>query len=127
MRSNGDSLTPNLHLFKKGDSKLPKHVDFYGDPLQWLTSYLKIRQQFVEVNGVKQNYSPFHMVPPGSLLGQVFFSISVNDFADTASTGEDHLDADDTTAFRLVTGNTADQVVEVLNIIVLRLLIVGIK
>ena len=78
---------------------------FYGNLLQWLTSYLENSQQFVDLNGVK--YLSYG-VPQGSHLGPRLFSIYVNDFADNVSTGELHLYADDTTAF--VTGDTIDQV-----------------
>ena len=44
------------------------------------------------------------------------FSIYVNDFADNVSTGELHFYADDTTAF--VTGDTIDQVSQLLNVLV---------
>jgi len=89
---------------------------FYGNLLQWLTSYLENRQQFVDLNGVKSNLQYVsYGVPQGSLLGPRLFSIYVNDFADKVSTGELHLYADDTTAF--VIGDTIDQVSQLLNVL----------
>ena len=53
---------------------------FYGNLLQWLTSYLKNRQQFVDLNGVKSKLQYLsYGVPHGSLLGPRLFSICVND------------------------------------------------
>ena len=89
---------------------------FYGNLLQWLTSYLGNSQQFVDLNGVKSKLQDLsYGVTQGSHLGPCLFSIYVNDFADNVSTGELHLYADDTTAF--VTGDTIDQVSQLLNVL----------
>ena len=89
---------------------------FYGNVLQWLVSYLKNRKQFVEPNGAKsQLYFVSHGVQQGSLLGPRLFSIYLNDFAESLSNGQQHLYADDTTAF--ATGNSVDQVIQLLNVL----------
>ena len=88
-----------------------------GTFLQWLTSYLENSQQFVDLNGVKSKLQYVsYGVPQGSICGHVCFSIYVNDFADNVSTGELHFYADDTTAF--LTGDTIDQVSQLLNVLV---------
>ena len=89
---------------------------FYGNRLQWLNSYLENSQQFVDLNRVKIKLQYLsYSVPQGSHLGPCLFSIYENDFADTVSTGELHLLADDTTAF--VTGDTIDQVCQLINVL----------
>lgn len=84
--------------------------------MQWLTSYLENRQQFVDLNSVKSKlqYVSYDFAQ-GSLLGPLF-SIYGNDFAtDNASTGELHLYAYNTTAY-FVIGGTIDQVSQLLNV-----------
>ena len=89
---------------------------FYRNVLQWRVSCLKNRKQFVEPNGAKsQLYFVSHGVPQGSLLAFLLFSIYLNDFAESLSNGELHLNADDTTAF--ATGNSVDQVIQLLNVL----------
>ena len=56
-----------------------------------------------------------HEVPKGSLLRPCLFLIYVNDFAESISNGELHLYVDDTTGF--VIGNSMDQVVQLLNLL----------
>ena len=86
----------------------------YGNRLQWLSSYLENSQQFVDLNRVKIKLQYLsYSVPQGSHLGPWLFSIYENDFADTVSTGELHLLADDTTAC----GDTIDQVSQLLNVL----------
>ena len=70
----------------------------------------------MDLNGVKSKLQYLsYGVPQGPYLGPRLFSIYVNDFADNVSTGEQHLYADDTTAF--VTGDTIDQVSQLLNVL----------
>ena len=60
-------------------SKL-QHYGIHGIPLQWFSSYLTNRQQYVSYNG--HNSNKMHIlcgVPLGSILGQLLFLVFIND------------------------------------------------
>ena len=77
-----------------------KAVDIPGNLLSWMRNYLSNRKQFVHVNEVKSNTSFIKFgVPQGPILGPKLFSLYVNDFPETISSGELYMFADDTTIF----------------------------
>ena len=62
--------------------------------------YLSNRNQFVQVNDVKSDTSFTKFgVPQGSILGPKLFSLYVNDFPESITSGELYIFADDTTIF----------------------------
>ena len=77
-----------------------KAVGISGNLLSWMKSYLSNRNQFVQVNEVKSDTSFIKFgVPQGSILGPKLFSLYVNDFPESITSGELYMFADDTTIF----------------------------
>lgn len=71
-----------------------------GNLLSWMKRYLSNRNQFVQVNDVKSDTSFIKFgVPQGSILGPKLFSLYVNDFPESITSGELYIFADDTTIF----------------------------
>lgn len=80
-------------------SKLYKY-GIRGIAHQWVKSYLKEREQFVEINNTKSKNCPITCgVPQGSVLGPVLFLLYVNDIANVSKLLKCILFADDTTLF----------------------------
>ena len=72
-----------------------KHYEIRGIALNWFTSYLKNRKQFISVYNDIYNLNQFR-VPPGSVLGLLLFLIFINDIHNALSNIIIKLFADDT-------------------------------
>ncbi len=97
-----------LHLSKAFDTIdhdiLLKKLKFYGvrgQALDWFTSYLLDRQQYVSIDGHDSNKSHIKCgVPQGSVLGPLLFIIYTNDLPSNLSYCKSILFADDTNLFK---------------------------
>ena len=81
-------------------------LNFYGIgglALNWFSSYLTGRKQYVEVDGVKSGLLPLSTgVPQGSILGPLLFLIYMNDIPNANEDFKHILYADDTTLFSTI-------------------------
>ena len=74
------------------------HYGIDGTPLEWFTSYLTGRIQFVEIVSVSSNvFSLSTGVPQGSILGSLLFLVYMNDIPYCTKYFNLMLYADDTT------------------------------
>ena len=88
-----------------------KCMDITGLPLKLIQSLLKNRLQRVVLNGQISAWTPVLAgVPPGSILGPLFFLIYINDFAKGTSSAA-QLFTDVTSIFS-VANDTPDQMNE---------------
>ena len=74
------------------------HYGINGIALEWFTSYLTDRTQYVEIDGVSSNILSLSTgVPQGSILGPLLFLIHMNDIPNCAEYFNFIIYADDTT------------------------------
>ena len=95
---------------------LEKMANIYGcsqQSMQWFTSYLSERQQFVQFKGKLSQQAEIQTgVPQGSILGPLLFIMFMNDMPLNVSASVD-MYADDSTI--TATGKTTEAVEEKLN------------
>ena len=81
---------------------------------KWITSYLKNRKQYVQINETKSDLWDINCgVPQGSILGPLLFLLYINDLPKASNTLQSILFADDTTLF--YSGKNLKEVIEVVN------------
>ena len=87
-----DSLIHDILL-----SKL-KHYGIQENALQLLSSYLKDRSQYVQLDNVKSSsHAVISEIPQGSVLGPLLFNIYINDITEASTKLGFIIYADDTT------------------------------
>ena len=91
-----------------------EHYGIRGIALQWFTSYLYNRKQYVSYNGAKSKAELVKCgVPQGSILGPLLFLVYINDLCHVTGESFPILFADDSNLF--YTSNNADELANLIN------------
>ena len=91
------------------------HYGIRGIALEWFSSYLSGRSQFVDFNGTSSRHMNLNCgVPQGSVLGPLLFIIYTNDLPNALKFSKCILFANNTTIF--LTSNNVDELYAMLNL-----------
>ncbi len=97
-----------------------EHYGVRGIALEWFTSYLNNRKQFITINNTdSQSKQIEYGVPQGSILGPLLFVIYINDLPEISDIAQFILYADD--ANIIVTGKCIDEAILKINEVIAKL------
>ena len=95
-------LQESLRLRRSGImlNKLRYQFGILGSLLNWLTSYLTSRSQYMVLNGQRSNLcSVSSVVPQGSVMGPTLFTLYTSDLVASIQSGTVYMYAFDTTIY----------------------------